>query len=288
MSVDRLRRRLRAPSEDRGVLIDPAFADAPDLMSQNQALLGHWSRDFAGQDASRLRRLARQQLLEQATRYTSAYRDTEFAGDATNANTPIVLTGHQPELFHPGVWFKNFVLHELGCRLSAVPVHLLIDNDLCAQTSLRVPTGSVEQPEVSNVALDRMDGREPLPYEERRVQDMECFSSFAERVGNLMRAWGYESLLQRIWPSACRTQGPNDSLGSRIARARHQTESELGLQSLELPLRRRVRRRVVRVFHWRPHRSVFGVAFDLQRGARRVSTGQSDSQPDTSCARSSS
>ena len=30
------------------------------------------------------------------------------AMDGTVSTTPLIVTGHQPELFHPGVWVKNF------------------------------------------------------------------------------------------------------------------------------------------------------------------------------------
>ena len=41
----------------------------------------------------------------------------------------IFLAGHQPQLFHPGVWFKNFALDRLARRHGAVAVNLVVDSD---------------------------------------------------------------------------------------------------------------------------------------------------------------
>ena len=39
----------------------------------------------------------------------------------TGPNAPVILVGHQPELVHPGVWFKNFLLSELAHRTRPMP-----------------------------------------------------------------------------------------------------------------------------------------------------------------------
>jgi len=53
-------------------------------------------------------RQARADLLAAARRWTAAYRQVDLASD--DPEGLIFLAGHQPELFHPGVWFKNFAL----------------------------------------------------------------------------------------------------------------------------------------------------------------------------------
>ena len=48
--------------------------------------------------------------------YTSQYRDVpeRWQRSETLAGAPFILSGHQPEMFHPGVWYKNFVLGGLA------------------------------------------------------------------------------------------------------------------------------------------------------------------------------
>ncbi len=66
----------------------------------------------AGARLSHLAVEARRELMEAAWDYTRSYRDVPLPPMAPD--TPLLLAGHQPQLFHPGVWFKNFVLGRLA------------------------------------------------------------------------------------------------------------------------------------------------------------------------------
>ena len=84
------------------------------------------------------------ELLDAARAWTGAYR---------SADTPHVdpdglffLAGHQPELFHPGVWFKNFALGELGAAARGAAMNLVIDSDTLKSTALRCPCGTPDDP----------------------------------------------------------------------------------------------------------------------------------------------
>ena len=86
-------------------------------------------------------------LAQSGIGYTSQYREVpeRWRKIASLEDVPFLLSGHQPELFHPGVWYKNFVLGSLARKLDGVGIHLLIDSDTCRSASIRVPTGSVER-----------------------------------------------------------------------------------------------------------------------------------------------
>ena len=44
-----------------------------------------------------------------ARRYVAAYAgESGAAFDEADSAAPLILTGHQPGLVHPGVWLKNF------------------------------------------------------------------------------------------------------------------------------------------------------------------------------------
>ena len=47
-----------------------------------------------------------------------------------------LVAGHQPELFHPGVWFKNFALHRLAHQHGALPINLVVDTDTAKPATL--------------------------------------------------------------------------------------------------------------------------------------------------------
>src|SRR6185295_11008278 len=117
----------------------------PDVVARNREQLLYVQYDVQGRSLGDLSAAARRGLFDQAINYTQQYRTIPDRWRKIDrlASVPFLLSGHQPELFHPGVWYKNFVLGSLAQRVDAVGIHLLIDSDTCASASIRVPTGSV-------------------------------------------------------------------------------------------------------------------------------------------------
>ena len=75
------------------------------------------------------------ELLAAARRWTGGL-SRRASWRSEDPDGPIFLAGHQPELFHPGVWFKNFALGTLARRHGAAAVNLVIDSDTVKSTSL--------------------------------------------------------------------------------------------------------------------------------------------------------
>lgn len=144
--------------------------------------------------------------------------------------------GHQPELFHTGVWLKNFAVHQLGQRAGGTGLNLIVDNDLMPATSIAVPAGSLHAPHFSRLAFDA--DQPLLPWEDANVRDPELLKSFADRAGQAMSAWGIEPLLKADWPGALAQseQGRTKRLDEVFACLRIRREREWGVRNLELPL----------------------------------------------------
>ena len=228
------RRRLRAPRDDRTSLVDPPFASVPSLLSTNAQRAATYDVDLSGRTLSELSALARRELIDEAFRYTSQYRDVRRPDAAQGDSRRLVfLSGHQPELFHPGVWFKNFALSRLAEKYDAVAVHLLIDTDTLKAPSIRVPTGTVERPSIETVVLDA--SAPELPYEERPVVDRGLFAGFAERVERAIRRLVPDPCVGELWPLVLDGVDDEPRLGTCLARGRHRLEGRWGLETLELP-----------------------------------------------------
>jgi hypothetical protein len=225
-------KRLRAPSEDGESLCDPPLADEAALLDQNLALRQQADLDLGGRRLSELQAEARRYLLDRARAYTAEYRDV--AADDLGIAAPMILVGHQPDLVHPGVWFKNFVLSSLAQRTASHAVNLLIDNDAVRTTSIRVPAGSLRDPVTTFVALD--DTSAPVPFEERGVLNPSVFESFGKRVTDWVKPLIPRPLIGEFWPQAMEASRRHGNLGRALAEARHILEGHWGLTSLELPL----------------------------------------------------
>ena len=174
---------------------------------------------------------ARRNLLQEAQRHTRAYRDAE---PAAREDGPVILAGHQPQLFHPGVWFKNFALSALARQWGGQAVNLLIDNDILRNPSIRVPAGSAAEPQVISVSMDRVV--ETIPFEQREVADAELFGSFADRVRAAGNAMLSQPLIEEYWKLVLEARRRSPNLGRCLAEARHRLEGRWGQDTWEVPL----------------------------------------------------
>ena len=222
-------RRLRAPAENGAALIVPPLEQVPSLLGENQALRRGYDASIAGMPLRQLTRQARSELLDAAWRYTSAYRNAEVPDESA----PVLMAGHQPQLFHPGVWFKNFVLGRLARQAGGVAINLIIDSDTLRSASLRVPGGSIATPTAHAVAFDA-PGPE-APFEERPILDRELFASFERRVRAELEPLVADPLVRRLWPLVLERARHGENLGLCLAQGRHCLEAEWGLSTLELP-----------------------------------------------------
>jgi hypothetical protein len=232
MSVVPEYKRLRAPRGHGQTYVEPPLDELGALARSNAGGLLQFDADLQGRSFRQLRQEARQELLQSARRYTAAYRDVPVAGAADS--TLLLLAGHQPQLFHAGVWFKNFVLSSLGQQLGAAPVNLLIDNDILSAASIRVPTPSPAGWQVEALAFDQ--GSEALPYEERQIRDGDCFASFGRRVLAALPGAQEEPLVRRYWPLVLAASQRSRNVGRCLAEARHRIEGDWQQQTLEVPL----------------------------------------------------
>ncbi len=223
--------RLRTPAEDGGVLVEPPLAELDHMLAENRAIRAGWRYDVQGRSLTELVRQARGDLLRAALAYTRQYRDVPAVPDASA--TEFFLAGHQPELFHPGVWLKNFVLGGMARSRGAVAVNLLVDTDTLKTASLKVPGGTRETPRMESIPFDRAGAT--IAYEERKIADLAVFRGFGKRAVETIGSLAPNPMLEHFWPVACERASESGNLGLSLAQARHIVEGVWGLETLEVP-----------------------------------------------------
>ena len=113
------------------------------------------------------------------------------------------MAGHQPTLFHPGVWYKNFRLDGLAKRFDAVPINLVVDNDLMVTPSISFPQLSTDGGEDGNaaiaiLAMDEADAT--VPHERRPILAADRFANFDEDVHAAIDSVVDEPIVDALWP----------------------------------------------------------------------------------------
>lgn len=277
---------LTVPKQHGQRLVAPTFAQLVDSLRKSPSRRDEAFEglDIGGIPLSTLRRQARQSAIKLAVKHTSQYRNVllpKIGADGQLvqqewavrdwdyeqlAKLPIVMGGHQPDLFHCGVWFKNFLLAKLAGATGALAIHFLVDNDLCRATSIAIPVHSppkstevsaeiealnrdgLSQVSAEAAAVNSPDKdwqwkavhydlpRSPLPWENCFLQDVRCWRSFPGRVQKLLPKLNGLPMLDHLWHLVDGDVVQGDSLGCLLSRARHKMEAEFGLQTLEVPL----------------------------------------------------
>ena len=226
-----------APSEDKSLLFVPSASQAVDLLATNRELLQNVSTnsayDFQGQSFGDILKNCREEVLQKAVSYTRSYRDISFASCEDFSTVPVVLGGHQPNFFHPGVWAKNSAISRWAQEASGVGLQLLIDGDVPKSFGVKVPTGSLQRPHVEHLELDQNQHR--VPYEAWTIGDTALLKSFGDRVTKTVAPFIDDPFIRSYWPKVLARLKNVPEVGLCLAQARHQVEGEWGLNTLELP-----------------------------------------------------
>lgn len=259
--------RFRAPAADGQHLAVPDGDTVRYLIDANRRQLDQTRVEIDGVPLGELRAAARRELLALGDAATGPWPPAD-------PTAPLLLSGHQPELSHPGVWVKNFALCGLAARLGGIAVNLVADTDTPKTTSLWVPTFPDHDPlaaRLAGVAFDRVAPE--VPYEDRDVLDPELFASLPDRVAPLCENWGFEPLLRRVWPREVPTGA---RLGEVLVRLRRCQERAWGCHNREVSVSRlsqtgAFRRFAVHVLRDLPRfRAAYNAAIRAYRQANRL------------------
>jgi hypothetical protein len=146
-------------------------------------------------------------------------------GGAPSSAPPLVVMGHQPVFFHPGVWIKFFLLTHLHERLGVTGLHLLVDNDAPGPIAVEVPAQGdhlmrrtetlIELP--GDVPLEAA----PLPTE----QEWEAFCGRVRDHVRTLAAAEVRACFDAFVACAAPARAHAHTLGQYLAAARRRYES---------------------------------------------------------------
>jgi hypothetical protein len=191
----------KAPAENGGVLIDPPLDHVPQLLETNRQRLTASKVTLLGQPLGELRARLQDSVAvvnDQALIPPAMARPRWPVG-------PVIASGHQAELCHPGVWFKSFAINSLARRNHAAPLHVIVDADTIKTTSVSLPAWQPDPARVHLLAqpFDAWDGE--VPYLGREVRDPVRFREFAHTTQQVWGNWPFRPLLPEFWDEAVRT-----------------------------------------------------------------------------------
>ncbi len=143
---------------------------------------------------------------------------------------PLIVTGHQPEFIHPGVWAKHVVAVRLAEAVGGTALNLIVDCDRPRQAYLTVPSvcnGRLVAARVTYAKLDPRATYESIP----RLTAEEC-ASFAGELQTVMGSRFDGSMLGVYCRALASAQDTADYVDQAVA-ARRAVEHSFGVDMLE-------------------------------------------------------
>lgn len=223
--------RLRAPQDDGEVLLFPPAQAVGSIIEPNRQRLNS-PIPVLSRPLNDYRWQAIAEVIETALAELQANGEP---APATNCDS-LFLAGHQPDLFHPGVWLKNFALGSLAQAYGATPLNLIVDCDTVKHTAITAPDWDIDPEKVRRTSVAFDDFASPIPYEERAVRDDAMFANFANSMRSLTENWPHQPLLPLFWTEVQKQRRRTAVLGEVFAAARRTIERGWGTHNLEVRL----------------------------------------------------
>lgn len=123
--------RQQPPGGHGEVLCSPPYEQWAELVDSNRAMLSLLPPALA-----ELRGAARAETRDAAARYSASLR---IEPPAPATSDVLLLTGHQPELYHPGVWVKGFLAQRFADEHGATALDIVVDTDAAGSLDVRMP-----------------------------------------------------------------------------------------------------------------------------------------------------
>jgi hypothetical protein len=206
----------------------PPAGDLVALARRTGAALDAAGARVGGMALSDLRKQAREEVLAVAAAYV---RGLGLEATAPAGRVPVVATGHQPRLFHPGVWLKYLLAARLQDR-GAVALGIPVDSDEAGEVGADVPAVG---PDGLVLAREVLVAAEPeVPYEALPAPPPVRWTAFGDRLQAHLDALPVDraqAALRRFRELTADLVAPD--LGAFFTAARHRYE---GLRYLEVPV----------------------------------------------------
>lgn len=168
------------PQESGGVVCLPPARTFRAAAAANAALLDAADVEIAGVGLRELRARLRARVIAAAAAYGAEIGLAPPA--AWSARGPLLGTGHQPYLFHPGIWTKHLLIARFGATVPALS--MAVDCDTAEDVGVDVPAlaGGLR---IVRQTLLRADP--DVPYEALSAPTPAQWQAFLERVDACLR-----------------------------------------------------------------------------------------------------
>jgi hypothetical protein len=229
---------VRAPRGNNLAAIFPDRSSVPALIEVNRAF---WRSSDVPSWIRKIRLAARRQLAELALDYAASYQvESPPSSTEISDEKAWILGGHQPELFHPGVWFKNILIDRLARETNSLGLHAIIDHDLARATYLRIPVRETQgQPIRTTIVplpITRPETPETfLPWNAWQI-DRSKIEGTSDAIEHALSSVGANGSMANDYFHRLENLSHHSNAALAFSQARHLMERKHGIGNWEFPM----------------------------------------------------
>jgi hypothetical protein len=228
------RARAETPAGNGELLSEPPYAEWAALARANARAAATWGFDMCGVPVTQARAEARRECLGLAEDFSA--RLGVRVADVGAVPDLLVMTGHQPEIYHPGIWVKDFLLQRVADETGAAAIDLVVDSDAFETVGIHSPC---LLPEVgvcrSYLAVGTADGSyagAAMPS----ARDIEAFRTAGAEQLSTLPSPSIGRHFDRFCALLVESAADARDLAELLTFARRRYEAEVGTDYLELPV----------------------------------------------------
>lgn len=229
-----VRARPTLPAGHGEVITTPACEAWPGILRANAQVAASWSFEVAGRSIRAVRAQARREALAQSEAFS---RRLAIEVDCPRReDDPIVMTGHQPELYHPGVWVKDFLLDRFSKDAAATAIDLVVDSDAFDAVSITAPR---MRPRVERCEVKLASGGPDACFASTPVPSTVEIGSFCEKGAAALETLRTSAIRKHFEAFCGLLKGAAEdarNVAEFVTFARRRYESCVGTTYLELPV----------------------------------------------------
>lgn len=229
-------RRPDLPKGHGEVLTQPPYEEWTAVSGEAAARIAEWDAVVGGLPVAELRRLARREAVATARAFSK--RLGVRVADVDDEPALLAMSGHQPELYHTGIWVKAFLLQRFADETGAAAIDLVVDSDSFDAASVTAPCW---EPEVARCRQYLAVGSPDTCYACVSPPNAVEIAQFCEAGSHMLSTLPAPAIARHFrefcehLKSAAADAG---DLGELLTIARRRYEAVAGTDYLELPVTR--------------------------------------------------
>jgi len=246
-------RSLKVPIKNKEIILHPDYSCISKIIEENMRILNNNNIKIFHKSFNSLRNRYRIDLIKKTLSFTDIITPSRLPFSEKSVDC-IIMTGHQPEFYHPGVWIKNILLNQIikeNSSKNIFGINLNLDNDVVNPVSIYYPAINTEidnniQKNSSDISLRKhilSINNNEIPLQELQIPSKEMLLNVLKKINKSIQflpdnTYQNYNVFSNCFKNAykiCKSTPAMNQLGIFMTTCRRLYESTINPQYYDLP-----------------------------------------------------